>query len=203
MKPPRLRRATPPSVILRPATRADLPDIVRLLTTDLVHSPRSRWAMPGRSNHAAAWWTYLSDAADAALTSGTVTITAERTAVAVWQPHLQPTAAVADNTLDVAAVSPAHCLHTVHTILRSGHPEHAHEDLVHVGVHPDFRGHGLATALLRHHHTHLDQQGMPAVAHADADIALRLLQRHSYTTVVPAAMPPGLPLTMLTRPARP
>lgn len=200
MKP--LRRPTPPEMVLRPATHADLPDIVRLLTIDLVHSPRSGWAMPGRSNYGAAWRTYLSEIANTALNSGTVTITAERTAVAVWQPHPHPTAHVADTTLDVAAVSPAHCLHTVHTILQAGHPDGPHEDLVHIGVHPDWRRHGLATALLRHHHAHLDRQRISAVAHVDADVPRQILQRHGYTTVVPAAMPPGLNLTMLARPPR-
>lgn len=193
------RRPAPPAPAVRAATDDDLPDILRLLTISLVHSPRSALAVPDPHRPVTAWRDHLGHVATTALRTGTVTITTTRTAVAVWQPHHQPGGHPAVTTTSMAG---QHRLAAFHALLHAGHPHSGHHDLVHLAVHPDWHGHGLATALLHHHHGLLDALGISAVAHVDTEASRRLLYRHGYTTVPPESSPPGLPLMTLTRTPR-
>jgi ribosomal protein S18 acetylase RimI-like enzyme len=56
----------------------------------------------------------------------------------------------------------------------------AHHYLQHLAVHPDHQGRGLGSRLLTHHHTLLDEQGLPAYLEATGARTQDLYRRHGY-----------------------
>jgi GNAT superfamily N-acetyltransferase len=61
------------------------------------------------------------------------------------------------------------------------HPdEFPHHYLAYLATRPGRRNGGLGTALLQHHHGHLDHKRFPAFLHASCDRSRRLYERHGY-----------------------
>jgi ribosomal protein S18 acetylase RimI-like enzyme len=60
------------------------------------------------------------------------------------------------------------------------HPYGPHHYLAFLAVAPDAQGAGLGAALLRHHHTYLDEHRMPAYLEASSEESFFLYSRHGY-----------------------
>jgi hypothetical protein len=85
--------------------------------------------------------------------------------------------------------------------VRSGlRPRTPHHELGHLGVHPDHQGRGVARALLRHHHVHLDAAGIPAYTVATSRNVRDFYGRHGYAVRERATVPGGPILWAMFRP---
>jgi GNAT superfamily N-acetyltransferase len=67
-------------------------------------------------------------------------------------------------------------------LFEDNHPHtYPHHHLVYLATRPDRQGHGLGSALLRHHHRQLDHYGTPAFLQASSKQSRKLYERHGYT----------------------
>jgi len=78
--------------------------------------------------------------------------------------------------------------------LESHHPAGTpHHYLAIMAVHPGAQGQGIGTALLRHHHTTLDEDGTPAYLEATSPASRAWYLRHGYADTGPRIQLPGGP----------
>lgn len=68
------------------------------------------------------------------------------------------------------------------------HPTDPHHHLAFLAALP--QGHGIGSTLLRHHHAHLDTEGIPAYLEASSLQSVNLYRKHGYR---PLGQPFGLP----------
>lgn len=67
-------------------------------------------------------------------------------------------------------------------LFEDNHPHtYPHHHLAYLATRPDRQGHGLGSALLRHHHRQLDHYGTPAFLQASSKQSRKLYERHGYT----------------------
>ncbi|MEU4234837.1 hypothetical protein AB0F17_62080 [Nonomuraea sp. NPDC026600] len=105
------------------------------------------------------------------------------TTVAVWLPRIDVSPPTDEGLLEPAGGPHYGTLFpTLERLLEARRPAQPHHYLVYLAVHPDrehFRRE-LTDVLLRHHHTYLDQLGMPAYLEANSRPARDLCRQHGY-----------------------
>ena len=138
-----------------------------------------------------------------ALAHGTVHVTADRSAVAVWLP--QGTGPAVPPPADYPARLAAACgawttrFETLDELFETNHPDRPHHHLAFLAVAPGQQGAGLGSALLRHHHDWLDRSGLPAYLEASSVGSRELYARHGYRTGEPFRVPDGTPFWPMWR----
>jgi GNAT superfamily N-acetyltransferase len=76
-----------------------------------------------------------------------------------------------------------------------------HHQLAFLAVLPGHQGTGLGAALLRAHHTVLDEHRLPASLHAPREVSAGFCQRHGYRqTGTPYELGPGAQFSLMRRP---
>lgn len=195
-----------PSVVTATWTDADaLSQVIAAAFHDLAPS---RWLIPGEAARRRVFPGYFRIFVEHALATGTVHTTPDRTAVALWLPvgHSGPQppagydARLAEETgrlVDRFVIFDAE--------LDRYHPAGtAHHHLALMAVHPDHQHQGVGTALLRAHHTTLDEAGIPAYLEASGTRSRSWYLRHGYADhgARPIELPERIRMYPMMRPAR-
>lgn len=152
----------------------------------------ARWLVPDELERIRLFPDYFAMLIEHAVRHGLIHTTADRDAVAIWLPHTDgPPAAIPDYDQRLTAASGAwrERFLAFDTLLEQHHPSRPHHYLAFLAVRPDRQGRGLGTMLLNHHHTHLDQNGLPAYLEASSRTSRALYLRQGY-------QPHGHPLTL-------
>jgi ribosomal protein S18 acetylase RimI-like enzyme len=95
--------------------------------------------------------------------------------------------------------------HELDKLLETHRPSEPHWHLAFLAVEPGQWGQGRGSALMRHTHARLDQQGTAAYLEASNPDSQRLYRRHGYTDLDPTAihLSDGTPFYRMWRPAQP
>lgn len=143
----------------------------------------ARWLVPDEIERMRMFPDYFAILVEHAVPHGLVHTTAERDAVAIWLPHTDgPPAPMPDYDERLAVVSGAwrERFTAFDALLTDHHPSRPHHYLAFLAVRPDRQGRGLGTMLLNHHHTHLDEAGLPAYLEASSRSSRALYLRQGY-----------------------
>jgi GNAT superfamily N-acetyltransferase len=166
------------------AGAADL-DTLSHVIADAFHGlAPSQWLIPDEAARREIFPGLFQIFVEHALAGGVVHTTPDRAAAALWIPvgpgGPSPPAGYAER---LAAVTGrwACRFRAFDAALDHRHPAGvAHQHLAMLAVRPDRQGQGTGTALLRAHHTHLDQAGTPTYLEASAPRNRAFYQRHGY-----------------------
>jgi GNAT superfamily N-acetyltransferase len=173
---------TTPDVAIRTATAADISGISHILAEAFRHGPVADWLVPDAEQRYGIYYDLFSMLAAHAITTGTVHVTAELSAAALWQPRItrlwEP--AGFPERLLAATGAWADRFVMLDTTLGAHHPGGPHHHLGYLGVHPLRQSGGIGAALLRHHHHILDAARLPAYLVAGDERSRDYYQRHRY-----------------------
>ncbi len=141
---------------------------------------------------------------DHALEHGHVDVLADRTGVAVWLHRDRPIPEPQNYEQRLAAACGPHTdrFNVLDLLFERHHPSAPHHHLVFLAVAPAWQCTGRGTALLRHHHAHLDRICMPAYREASTTGSRDLYTRHCYETQRRFTLPDGTPFWSMWRPPR-
>lgn len=134
--------------------------------------------------------------------------TGELVAAAVWFPQMTgPTPPPDDYDTRLAAACGAATsrFQLLDEHFDNTHPHvFPHHYLAYLATRPDQQSCGLGTALLRHHHQHLDHHGVPVFLHASCARTRDFYQRHGYEALSePFQLPDGPPMWPMWREPNP
>lgn len=196
--------STPPATVtalahgIRRATDEDLPMVVGTLAAGFHDGDFADWLVPNPQERAERYPGYFQILAEHALATGWVDIAADGDAVAIWHDfpgHPAEPAPIADYDQRLAAAvgDAVARFRALDEAMEARHPSGRHHYLGHLAVRPHRRRQGLGSALLRHHHRHLDEHQMPAYLEATGIDNQRLYLRHGYQKHPPYPIAPGAP----------
>jgi GNAT superfamily N-acetyltransferase len=194
----------------------NLPPIVRAAPTDIDLAAQliadgfaglaaAAWLVPDPDRRRAVLHGNFRIAVEHAIVHGHVDLLADRTAVAVWFHRDKPAPPPPHYEQRLAAACGQHTkrFQVLDNLLHTHHPIEAHHHLALLAVSPAHWRTGRGTALLRHHHTDLDQAGLPAYLEASSTDSRALYARHGYLAARPLALPDGTAFWPMWRPPRP
>ena len=195
-----------PHTPIRRAATTDLPALATLLTEAFLHGDLAPWLIAHLDTRHRIYRPYFRMIAEHALAHGHVETTSDGTAAAVWYRITgQPLPEPEDYAHRLATITGSHLarFQTLDRAMHTAHPyTEAHHYLAYLTVHPDRQRRGLGSALLTHHHTQLDQHGIPAYLEATGPRNRSLYARHGYRPRPPVALDRGGPhLHPMWRPA--
>jgi GNAT superfamily N-acetyltransferase len=178
------------TTMVRRAEHADIGRVATILTDAFLHGDLAGWLVPNLDQRQDVYPPYFRMLAEHAVRRGHVELI-DDAAAALWYdlgPDLDQAPALDDYDQRLAAITGSaldrfqHLDHAMHT----HHPRGtAHAYLAFLAVRPPRQGQGLGATLLRHRHTHLDQQRRPAYLEATGTRNRRLYQRHGYHPLGP------------------
>ncbi|MFV2114209.1 GNAT family N-acetyltransferase [Micromonospora sp. LOL_025] len=190
---------------IRPATPHDVAAITVLLASALDGDPVIQWLLPDPTERITVLHRLLAVDVDHAIETGTVDVTLNLSAVAVWRRH-DPDAArwpLGDHHLTAFAGTAAHRLATLNSTIDSYRSWAPHHWLSWLAVHPAYQRQGLAGELLRRHHQVVDGTGWPVYTVITTEAARDMLRQQGYHAALPLNLPSGPKLWPLSRGARP
>ncbi|MFV2093934.1 GNAT family N-acetyltransferase [Micromonospora sp. LOL_014] len=200
----------PAAVTIRTAGVDDLLQAATLLTEAFLIAPVSQWLISDLEARAEIFRTLFTIELDHAIRAGgTVHVAGQFSGVAVWHPRGRRTPtepeAVSDHELQLLTATgrwqPRFA--ALGRILAAHHPWQPHWHLAYLAVVPWRQGSGLGSALLRHHHRHLDGYGTPGYLEATTPRNRDLYLRHGYRPHGPVRLPDGPPIWPMWREPRP
>ncbi|KOX10518.1 GNAT family N-acetyltransferase [Micromonospora profundi] len=162
----------------------------------------TRWLVPDASKRESVLAGDFEIMVDHAMRHGLVYGTADRSAVAVWFPSVgEPAPPPPDYDARLAAACGEWTDRFQHLdeLFAANHPHDDHHHLAFLAVEPDRQGHGLGTALLKHHHAWLDANDMPAYLEASDPRSRDLYARNGYRAREPFRVPDGTPFWPMWR----
>ncbi|TCB89401.1 N-acetyltransferase [Micromonospora zingiberis] len=178
--------------------------IVALLVDAAATDPVAAWLVPDPAERQDIFHRVLPIEVDHAVEFGTVDVTLDMTAVAVWHHHPAPEAALlADHHLGAFTGMAVPRFQRLHTLVRRYRSDAPHHWLAWLYVAPGARGHGFGRALLAHHHQRVDQIGYPVDTLVTATTARDHLVGQGYRAGVPLHLLTGPQLWPLHRAGRP
>lgn len=188
---------SPPHTSVRIATSTDIKAVAHLVADAFDRLPLTNWLVPDPGERARVLPANFEILVEHAIAHGVVHVNDDRTAAAVWltgAPDGVPE--IGDYDRRMASICGPYIdrFTQLDEAMHRGHPTgptHAH--LVFLAVAPHLHGRGLGTALLDHHHEHLDQHGVPAYLEASSLASRALYLRHGY-------QPHGEPFTVADGP---
>ena len=192
---------------IRLAVIADLEPLTTTLTAAFHTTPDAQWLLPHPDDRNLIYPQLAATRLTPAITTGSVHTTTDHTAVAIWQApgtHPWPPAPTEhDPGPDTPHGSFTERLRLLTDMLTRARPDTPHHHLHYLAVHPTHQRRGLGSALLHHHHTHLDTLGEPAALTAISPGSRDLYQRHHYTITGTLHLPNGPTLWTMWRPPQP
>jgi GNAT superfamily N-acetyltransferase len=142
-----------------------------------------RWLIPDGAARRAAFPSYFQFYVEHAIADGLVETTPDRAAAALWIPGTGPGTPPDSYTERLAAITGQHLGNFLafDNELDRHHPAGTfHHHLAILAVRPDRQGQGIGTALLRAHHSVLENQGIPAYLEASDEHTRRIYLDHGY-----------------------
>lgn len=135
---------------------------------------------------------------------GTVCRTSDGDGVAVWFDRTRQVPEPPDYQSRLAAVCGGAVARftLLDELFETRHPAGPHHHLAFLAVTPAAQGRGLGTALLEHHHAHLDAHGVPAYLEASSERNRALYARHGYQHDEPFRLPDETPFWPMWREPR-
>lgn len=178
-------RATAASgVEIVPATAADTPLVTALIATAFHDLEAARWQIPDDSQRRAVLPAMFHDYVAHALEHGSVEITADMTAAAVWTSESGDAKPDPAPPVGRLAAALGDCVENVHAFdlaLHQREPIGApFEKLALLAVRPGCQSQGLGSALLAHHLVGLDQRQIPAYLEASNKASRELYYRFDF-----------------------
>jgi GNAT superfamily N-acetyltransferase len=175
---------TTATVPVLPAVAGQAETLGALIATAFGDLAISRWLVGDSAQRLRMQTGQFTMLVEHAIAHGQVHTTTDETAVAVWFPNdgQREIPPVPDYDQRLAAACGPHLtrFESLDTAMHDHHPPQPHWHLAFLAVHPSRQGHGLGSALLRHHHRHLDQNGIPAYLEAGDLRSRALYLRHGY-----------------------
>ncbi|MCM2423519.1 GNAT family N-acetyltransferase [Streptomyces sp. RKAG293] len=179
-------------ISVRQAVIAEEETVARLLATVFDELPLHSWLVPVRERHPAIFPHFFRILVGHALRHGTVHVTDDLRAAAVWLPEPAPAIEGYDALLSAACQEHVGRFHELDEAMERAHPTGLgdYEHLAFLVVHPDLQGNGIGSRLLRLHHETLDRAGRPSYLEATSPASRQLYLRHGYTDLgEPLALP--------------
>ncbi|GGM66770.1 hypothetical protein GCM10011608_60120 [Micromonospora sonchi] len=174
--------------------------IAAMLVRAAAADPVAAWLVPDPAERHDALHRLLAMEIDHAVEFGTVDVTLDMTAVAVWHHHPAPEAApLAGHYLGTFTGMAVPRYQRLHTLVRRYRSDAPHHWLAWLYVTPDARGHGIGRALLAHHHQHIDQIGYPVDTVVTTTTTRDYLTGQGYRATLPLHPLDGPPLWPLRR----
>jgi ribosomal protein S18 acetylase RimI-like enzyme len=170
-----------PTHTLRRAEPDDAATVALLVATAFGDLDVCTWLVPDDAERARILPRYFSIVVDHAVTHGTVEVTADYSAAAVWLTAPFPDIPDYDTRLAAVCGRWTPRFRTLDEQMHHAHPHDVpHEYLAFLAVAPAQQGRGAGTALLEHHHTILDAQRRPVYLEASNSRSRNLYTRHGY-----------------------
>jgi GNAT superfamily N-acetyltransferase len=184
--------------------------VLSLVVADAFHDlPPAQWLISDPRVRRKIFPAYFRIFIDHAMAAGLVHTTADRAGVALWLPvgkdGPNPPGDDYDDRLAEVTGPWTGRFQAFDAELDRHHPTGTtHHHLAMLAVHPSKQGQGIGAALLRTHHTTLDQTGTPAYLEASSPRNRALYLRHGYANPGPFHLPDGgPPMWPMTRSALP
>ncbi|MDG4763494.1 GNAT family N-acetyltransferase [Solwaraspora sp. WMMD406] len=208
----------PTAVMIRTAGLDDIPQAATLLTEAFLIAPVSQWLIADLSARSRVFRTLFTiELVEAIRNGGTVyvagpvvsPVAGHFSGVAIWHPRGRRTAADPDTVSEhqirlITAAGPWQPrFASLGRLLAAHHPWQPHWHLAYLAVTPWRQGSGIGTALLHHHHRHLDGHGTPGYLEATTPRNRDLYLRHGYRAHGPIRLPDGPPIWPMWREPRP
>jgi len=186
---------------IRRATPDDINATSNLIATAFHELDVSAWLVPDPSQRTRVLANNFRIFVEHALTHGAIDViddsSGNLTAAAVWFPEQDGHTAPPDDydaRLQDACGPATDRFHTLDQNFADTHPDaFPHHYLAFLATEPNEQGQGHGSALLRHHHSHLDHHDTPAFLHASCARARDLYLRHGYQCRGDAFRLPGGP----------
>ena len=170
--------ATLPPILV--ARHGDLATVTDLIADAFTTSPVASWLVPDEPERPAVVRNVAASVVEHALDHGTVHVFDDRSGAAVWRTCPASYTPHHERRWAAACGDYADRFETVDRLIDDSGPMRLHHNLVFLAVRRDAQRTGRGTALLRHHHDRLDQQGTPAYVAAASAGASALFARHGY-----------------------
>lgn len=172
---------------LRTAGFADISGISHIMAEVFRQEPVAQWLVPDPVQRYPVLYDLFGELVTHTLGAGTVHVTTELSAAALWLPritphHRPPDLADLPARLRAAAGPYAQRFHLLETTLGGHHPGGPHHHLSWLGVHQVRRSRGVGSALLRYQHRILDAARVPAHLVAGSEAGRDFCQRHGYVS---------------------
>ncbi|MFY1573262.1 GNAT family N-acetyltransferase [Verrucosispora sp. WMMD703] len=178
--------------------------IVTLLVDAVASDPVAAWLIPDPTERQDIFHRLLAMEIDHAVEFGTVDVTLDMTAVAVWHHHPASQAApFGIYHLSALTGSALPRFEQWHALLRRYRSDAPHHWLAWLHVSPDARRHGIGRTLLAHHHERVDQLGHPIDTVVTTTGSRDYLTGRGYRAGLPLHLPAGPPMWPLHRAAGP
>ncbi|MGC5332841.1 hypothetical protein [Micromonospora sp. DT62] len=190
---------------IRRATPQDVAAITVLLAGALDGDPVVQWLLPDPIERVTVLHRLLAVDVDHAIETGTVDVTLNLSAVAVWRRHNPeaPRWPLGDHHLKTFAGTAAHRLAELNSAIDSYRSWAPHHWLSWLAVHPAYQRQSLAGELLRRHHPVVDGTGWPVYTVVTTEAARDMLSQQGYHVAMPLNLPSGPKLWPLSRRACP
>lgn len=166
----------------------------------------ARWLVPDAQRRQVALHDDFRIFVDHAMKHGFVHVTSDELGVAVWFPRDReeiPEPEQYQERLQAAAGEAVDRFRHLDELFDKHHPSQPHHHLAFLAVHPTVQRKGLGTALLEHHHAHLDAAGTAAYLEATSEDAKQLYERQGYRVMQgPFSLPDATPIWPMWREPR-
>ncbi|GAA5200783.1 GNAT family N-acetyltransferase [Rugosimonospora acidiphila] len=172
---------------VRTASATDAATIAYVVATAFHPLDVTRWLIPDPQERANRFPHYARILIDHAFEHGTIHITTDLNAVAVWLPHPLPDPPSYATKLAYACGVWTPRFQLLDQAMHHAHPQDLgpHDYLAFLAVMPQYQGQGCGAALLDHHHNYLDEHGRAAYLEASNTHSRKLYTHHGYTDCAP------------------
>jgi GNAT superfamily N-acetyltransferase len=170
---------------IRRAQPDDAATVAHLIAVAFGDLDVCRWLVADDTQRAQILPAYFTIVVEHALAHGTVEVTADHSATAVWLTAPYPDIPDYDARLTAASDEWTPRFRLLDTQMHHTHPSEPHEYLAFLAVAPAEQGRGVGTALLDHRHTTLDAHGTPAYLEASNSRSRKFYTDHGYVDYAP------------------
>jgi GNAT superfamily N-acetyltransferase len=160
----------------------DAQHVATIIATAFSELDVAAWLVPDPNERPHVLYAQFRILIDHALDHGTVHMSANRHAAAVWFPRDTPPPQIHqyNQRLEMACGRYTDRFRALDTAFDNHHPTAPHHHLALLAVDHDHQSRGHGTALLNHHHARLDQTATPAYLEASSIRSRGLYLRHGY-----------------------
>jgi len=186
------------AIVIRPATTDDIPSLVSLLTTAFNDDPVIDWVMPRDERRGEAFDAFFGlILREICLPQGLTYVTENTGAAILWEPPLgewpsEPD--IPDSTwVEITGPDAYSRLNALGDLMDAHRPEERHVYLSLIASLPEYRGQGLASALLDAGLMRWDREGVPTNLMSTNGDNLPFYESRGYRVIAEADLPDGGP----------